>query len=160
MLFTRAWVREQQGRPDEARALWERLAAEHGRSRYAAEALVRLGDADLKAKRYDAARERYAAAVTDHPQSPLRAEARFKLGSALYHLDRFPEAAREFDGVVATAGANDYLPEALYWAGLALDKAGDKRGAIERLSRLVRRFPKHGRVAGARVRLAALKAVA
>jgi TolA-binding protein len=160
VLFTRAWVREQQGRPDEARALWERLAAEHGRSRYAAQALVRLGDADLKAKRYDAARERYAAAVTDHPQSPLRAEARFKLGSALYHLDRFPEAAREFDGVVATAGANDYLPEALYWAGLALDKAGDKRGAIERLSRLVRRFPKHGRVAGARVRLAALKAVA
>jgi TolA-binding protein len=159
VLFTQAWVSEKRGKPEEALPLWERLASEHPRSEYAAEALLRVGDARLQAEKHEEARERYAALLTGFPKSPLATEARFKLGTTLYHLERFPEAAVELDRVAADKNAGDLVPEALYWAGVAQDKAGKKEDAIQRLSRLVNQYPKHARVTNAKIRLAALKAV-
>jgi TolA-binding protein len=160
VLFTQAWVSEKRGKPEEALPLWERLATEHPKSDYAAEALLHVGDARFKAEKYPEAREKYAALLSGFPKSPLAAEARFKLGSTLYNLNRYAEAAAEFDAAAADKNAGDYTPEALYWAGLAQDKAGKKDEAIKRLDRLVTQYPKHTRVANARIRLAALKAVA
>ncbi len=159
VLFTQAWVSEKRGRPQEALPLWEKLAAEHPKSDYAADALLHLGDDRFQAQKFEEARDRYQALLAGFPKSPLAAEARFKLGSALYNLDKAPDAAREFDAVSADRGAGDYVPEALYWAGVALEKAGKKDDAIQRLTRLVTAYPKHARVANAKIRLAALKAV-
>ncbi len=158
--FTQAWVSEKQNKPEEALPLWEQLVTEHPRSRYAAEALLHIGDAHAKAERYDAARERYAALLAGFPQSPLEPEARFKLGTVLYNRGRHAASAEEWDRVTANRQAGAYAPEALYWAGVAWDKAGKKAAAIQRLSRLVTQYPKHTRAANARTRLAALKAVA
>lgn len=159
VLFAQAWASDKQNRPTEALALWERLAAEHPNSGYAAEALVRSGDARLKAQNYEAAREKYATVLSGFAQNALAAEARFKLGTALFHLNRFDEASTEWDKVTTDKTAGSYAPEALYWTGVALDKAGKKADAIERLDRLVVQHPAHARVANAKIRLAALKAV-
>ena len=160
VLFTQGWVHEKRAKPEEARPVWERLAGEFPRSAYAPEALMRLGDAHFKAERYAEARDRYARLLADFPKDASAGEARFKLGSALYGLNQAAEAAAEFDAVAADRSAGAYIPEALYWAGVALDKAGKKPEAIQRLSRLVTGYPKHPRVGNARIRLAALKAVA
>lgn len=159
VLFTQAWVSEKRGRPDEAAPIWEKLAAEHPKSDYAAQALMKLGDARLTAGKYDEARDRYAALLAAFPNGPLATEARFKLGSALYNMDKADEAAAAFDAVAAAKPAGPYTPEGLYWAGVALEKAGKKAEAIERLSKLVADYPTHARVANAKIRLAALKAV-
>jgi TolA-binding protein len=159
VLYTQAWVSEKREKPEEAVPLWERLLAEHPKSDYSAEALLRVGDGRFRAEKYEEARERYSGLVTGYPQSPFAVEGRFKLGSTLFNLERFPEAAAEWDRVSADKNAADYVPESLYWSGAALDKAGKKEEAIQRLTRLVTLFPKHTRVANAKIRLAALKAV-
>ena len=82
------------------------------------------------------------------------------MGSTLYNLDRPADAAAEFDSVAADKLGASYIPEALYWSGVALDKADKKGEAIKRLTKLVEMYPKSQRIANARIRLAALKAVA
>jgi TolA-binding protein len=159
VLYTQAWIHGQRGKPEEALPLWERLAREFEKSPHAADALLRLGDAGLKAERFEEARARYAALIAGHPQSPLVPETRFKLGSALFNLQKYADAAAAFDAAAAERGAGELLPEALYWAGVALDKAERQPEAIQRLTRLVQQFPKHARTANARICLAALKAV-
>jgi TolA-binding protein len=160
VLFTQAWVSEKRGKPDEAQPLWEKLASEHPKSPYTPEALLRLGDAQLKAEKYDDARSRYSTLVTNFPKSSLAVEARFKMGSALYNSGKAEDAAREFDTVAEDKAAGAYQAEGLYWAGVALDKAGKKTDAIQRLTKLVAQYPTNSHVANAKVRLAALKAVA
>ena len=161
VLFTQAWATEKRAKtPDEALPLWEQIVREHGQSQYAADALLRVGDAHAKAEKHDEARAQYEALVSGFPNSPRVPEARFKLGSALYSLNRFAEAAGAWDALAAGGkAAGTYAPEALYWAGVAFDKAGAKADAIQRLSRLVANHPTHARVANAKIRLAALKAV-
>jgi TolA-binding protein len=159
VIYTQAWVHEKRAKPEEALPLWERLAAEHPTSPYAPEALLRLADARFRAEKYEEAREKYAALVAAHPQSAAAIEGRFKLGSSLYNLEKYLEAAAEWDRVVADKSAGDYIPEALYWAGVSLEKADRKEDALQRLSRLVTQYPKHSRVENAKVRIAALKAV-
>ena len=160
VLFTQAWVAEKRGKPEEALPLWERLLQEQPKSAHAAEALLHIGDGRFRAKQLEEARDLYARLLSDFPKSPPGAEARFKLGSALYNLDRPAEAAAEFNAVAIDKSAGSYAPEALYWAGVALEKAGQREEAIQRLSRLVTQYPKSPRIANARIRLAALKAKA
>ena len=166
ILFTQALVQEKRGNGGEAaRPLWEQLARDYPASPYAPNALLHLGDAAAKSGNQEDARARYAALLAAFPQSPFAPEARFKLGTALYTLNRYGEAAREWDALAAAApggskaAAGPYAPESLYWAGVALDKAGRKTDAIARFTRLVATYPRHARVANARIRLAALKAV-
>ena len=96
--------------------------------------------------------------ITDFPKSPYALEARFKLGSALYNQNKAPEAAAVFDAVANDKSAGTFVPEALYWAGVAYSKSDKKDEAILRLSRLLSQFPTHARAANAKIRLAALKA--
>ncbi len=158
VLFTQAWINDKQGRPQDALPLWERLANDFPKSAYADEALLHVGDARLKAEKYEEARDKYTALVTNYPKSSLAPEARFKLGTSEYNLKRFPEAAVAFDAVAADKSAGDYGPEALYWSGVALAEAKHNPEAIERLSKLVTTYPSHTRVKNAKIRLAALKA--
>ena len=159
VVFTQAWVAEKRAMPEESLSLWERITKEFPKSQYAPDALLRVGDARLKAEKWDEARDSYTALITDFPKSPLVWEARYKLGSALYNGGKPADAATEFDAVANEKAAGDYAPESLYWAGVALDKAGKKPEAIQRLSKLVTQYPTHARVANAKIRLAALKAV-
>lgn len=156
--YAEAWIASRIGSPDEARKAWERLAGEFAQGRHAAEAHVRLGEIHFKAEEYAAARGEFEAALRAGSTGPLARDARFKLGSTLYNLEQFELAAAEWGRVAQDAGAGTLIPEALYWQGLALEKAGMKPQAVRALEQLVQRFPKHARVGAARVRLAVLKA--
>jgi TolA-binding protein len=158
--YLQAWITEKQGKADDALALWTKIADDGAKSQYTSEALLRVGNARLKAEKYDEARQRYERILSDDPKSPFAVEARFNLGSALYNLDRPSDAATAFDAVAADKTAGPYIPTGLYWAGVAYDKAGKKPEAIQRLDKLVMQFPQHDLVKKAKVRLAALKAVA
>jgi TolA-binding protein len=160
LLFTTAWINEKLQKPAVALPLWERIVAQHRASEYAAEAYVRIGDARFKAEKFAEARVQYETALREFARSPLAREARFKLGTTLFRLEKAVEAASEWDQVAKAAPADDWTPEALYWAGVALDKANKKTEAIQRLEKLANDFPKHMRTPNAKIRLAALKAVA
>lgn len=159
VLYTQAWVNEKRMKPEEALPIWERLAHDYPQNPNAAEALLHMGDARMKAEKYDEARELYAKLLSDFPKSSLASEARFKMGSALFNLDKPADAAQVFTVVADDKTAGDYIPESLYWAGVSLDKADKKAEAIQYLEKLVTLYPKHPRVANAKIRLAALKAV-
>jgi TolA-binding protein len=159
-LYAAAWASDKLNKPDEAIAFYDTLAKDQPKSRQAAEANLRVANALVKADKKDDARARYALIAKDFPTSPLVWEARFQLGSLLYEAKSYAEAVGEFDAVANEKSSAALQPEALYWAGVAQDKAGNKEAAITRLSKLVTQFPTHMRVANAKVRLAALKAVA
>ncbi len=158
--YLQAWITEKQGKADDALPLWTKIADDGAKSPYTSEALLRVGNARLKAEKYDEARQRYERLLSDDPKSAFAIEARFNLGSALYNLDKPADAAADFDTVAADKTAGAYIPSGLYWAGVAYDKAGKKPEAIQRLDKLVMQFPQHELVKKAKVRLAALKAVA
>ena len=159
-LYTQAWIRDQQNKPDDALPLWEKLAHDYPKSDYVPTALLRQGDARMKATKYAEAQEKYTQLLTDFPKSDLASEVRFKRGSALFNLGKADDAAVDFQTVADDKTAGGYQPESLYWAGVALDKAGKKPEAIARLTALVTQYPTHARVPNAKIRLAALKAVA
>ena len=158
VLFTQAWVGEKQNKPDAALPLWGRLASDFPQSQYAAEALLHLGDAAFKAGKYDDARSQYSDLLTKYPASADVPPARLGLGNALYNLNQFDAAATAFDALATDKNAGELKPEALYWAGASLEKAGKKAEAVQRLTHLVSEFPANSRVANAKVRLAYLKA--
>ena len=157
-LYVTAFADEKLGHPDDAASQWTRLATEHRTSDYAADAHLHLGDAAFAKNAYADAQSQYEQLLKEYPTSPLAGTARLHLGSALYSLDRFADAAAAFDAVASDGKNGDLIPEALYWAGLSLDKAKDAHGAIMRLKRLVANYPTHARATKAKVRLAALTA--
>lgn len=159
-LYMQAWVRDQQNKPDDALPLWERLTREYPKSDYVPTALLRQGDARMKAEKYAEAQEKYTQLINDYPKSDLVAQSRFKRGSALFNLGKTDEAAADFGAVGDDKMAGGYQSEGLYWAGVALDKAGKKADAITRLTALVTQYPTTAHVPNAKIRLAALKAVA
>ena len=158
LLYTQAWIAEKQDKASEALPLWEKLATQYPRSQFGDLALLRTGDARLKASKYDEARTFYTSLMEGFPKSVYVSEARFKLGSALYNLGRYPDAAVSFDAVASDQNAGDYIAESLYWAGVSYTKIQKSTEAIQRLEKLVAGYPKSSRLANARVRLAALKA--
>ena len=158
VLFTQAWVSEKQNKPEAALPLWQRLASDFSQSQYAPDALLHLGDAAFKAEKYEDARAHYSELLTKYPASADVPLAHLGLGNALYGLGQFDAAASAFDALATDKNAGELKPEALYWAGASLEKAGKKAEAVQRLSRLVSEFPASSRVANAKVRLAYLKA--
>ena len=164
VLFTQAWILQKgKLKPDQALPIWERLAREFAKNNYAADALFYIGEARAKAEKHEEAREKYAQVLADFPKHALATEARFRMGLAYYNQSKFAEAAAQLDAVAQSPDAGELLPEALYWGGVALDKAGKKTEAIQRLDRFVAKYanyPNQERVKNARLRLAALRAVA
>jgi TolA-binding protein len=164
VLFTQAWIL-QKGKqtPEQALPIWERLYREFPKNNYAADALFYIGEGRAKAEKHEEAREKYAQILQSFPKHALATEARFRIGLAYYNLNKFAEAAAELDAVSQIPDAGELVPEALYWAGVSLDKAGKKTDAIQRLDRFVTKYsnyPNQERVKNARLRLAALRAVA
>jgi tetratricopeptide (TPR) repeat protein len=60
----------------------------------------------------------------------------FEQASVAFNEKRFDDARAGFDRVVAEFGDSGYVVPALYNAGLALERLGDRRGAAERYARL------------------------
>ena len=112
----------------------------------------------MKAEKYAEAHEKYTLLITNFPKSEYARDARFKRGSALFNLNKPEEAATDFQAIADDKTSKALQPEALYWAGVALDKAGKKEEALQRLTTLVTQYPTHARVTNAKIRLAALKA--
>ncbi|MEP6754995.1 MAG: tetratricopeptide repeat protein [Chthonomonadales bacterium] len=159
VLYTQAWIFGKQNKPDDALPLWEKLLSDYPKSSFVPEALLHVGDSRLKAEKYADAEGFYSRLLSGFPASPLALEAHFKRGSSLYNDAKPAEAATEFDLVADAKDAGEYVPEALYWAGVALEKASKKELAIQRLSKLIATYPKHARIANAKIRLAGLRAV-
>jgi TolA-binding protein len=160
VLQAQASIHVRRGRPGDALPVWDRIVREYPRTPAAVQAVLDRADHFFEAKDWPAAAEGYRGAAATAAAGPLRHEARFKYGSTLYHQEKYVEAAAEWDAVAAEKEAGDYGPEALYWAGAACEKAGKSAEAIDRLTRFVTAHPRHARAANAKVRLAALKAVA
>ncbi len=159
VLYVQATTYERQKKSDDALAVWQKITTDFPKSEYAAQALLRSGDALSKAEKWPEAQAKYLQLVTDFPNSPFTLEGRFNLGAAYYRQDKFVEAASEYNIVADSKSAGEFIPEALYWAGVAYSKSNKKDEAIARLTALVDRYPKHMRIANAKTRLAALKAV-
>ena len=159
VLYVQATTYDCQKKAAEALAIWEKIATDYPKSEYAAQGLLRSGDAQTKAEKWADAQAKYVKLLTDFPQSAFATEARFNLAAALYRQDKFAEAAAEYNKVSEIKTAGEFIPEALYWAGVAYSKADNPTEAINRLTGLVEKYPKHMRVTHARTRLAVLKAL-
>ena len=152
-------ILEKLAKPTEALAIYERLVTDYPKNERSAIALRRIADDRIKGEKWEEAQKRLSQLLLDFPNSAYAIEARYDLGNAFYHLGKFSDAAIEYDKTADNKGAGDLIPESLYWAGAAYDKAGKKEAAIDRLSKLVGKHPKSEHVPNAKIRLAALKAL-
>ena len=158
VLQTQAFLYEKANRPNDALPIWEKIAADKN-SPAAPDALLRVGDAKLKANQLDAAREKYAMVTTQFPNSKAAIDARYKLATTLYNLKRYPEAATEYDKLGSTKGGEQYADEALYWGAYAYEQSKKSPEAMQRFKELISKYPKSQYVEKARVRLAVLQAL-
>ena len=158
-LAIQASILEKLAKPAQALEIYERLVADYPKNERSAVALRRIADDKIKSEKWEEAQKILSQLVLDFSKSAFKSEARYDLGNALYHLEKFSDAAIEYDKTADDKEAGDLIPEALYWAGAAYAKAGKKDSAVERLSKLVSKYPKSEHVPNAKIRLAALKAL-
>ncbi len=69
------------------------------------------------------------------------AGATFQQAAALVERERFVKAAREYERLVADYPDSELAPKALFNAAVNLERAGDKRAAIERYQQVIERYP-------------------
>ena len=159
VLYVQATALDRQKKADEALVVWEKLAGDYPKSEYAAQGLMRSGEARSKAEKWADAQAKFSQLIAAFPQSPFVAEARFNLGAALFRQDKFAEAATAYSAVADDKAAGELMPEALFWAGVAYTKSDKKDEAIKRLADLVEKYPNGARTQSAKTRLAALRAL-
>src|SRR5262249_49456491 len=85
LVYTQAWATEKKGQADDALPFWDRITSEFPKSEYAAEGLLKLGDARMKNNKLEEARDKYATLITNFPKNQFALEAHFKLGSTLFN---------------------------------------------------------------------------
>jgi diguanylate cyclase (GGDEF)-like protein len=134
---------EQKAFAQARRALFEELALERsmGARQMGATTLVNLSDCFLKEGRFREAQD-YAAqaleAALDVRSNNDTATARVNLGQALLGLGRVDEGKRQFEAGLATYEKQGDKPELLSVLreyGIALERAGDYRGAVDAYNR-------------------------
>jgi tetratricopeptide (TPR) repeat protein len=119
-LFFDAVRCEEQGKNDEAVALYEEMlaAGEH------AAAAINLGTIVYNQRQFQRAEELYRRATRANPEYPL---AFFDLGNALDELQRLPEAAEAYRAAIRLAPA---YADAHYNLALAYERSNEKRRAL------------------------------
>ncbi|MBV9773428.1 MAG: transglycosylase SLT domain-containing protein [Gemmatimonadetes bacterium] len=118
-----------QGNDAAARALWEDAARRFPREPWAAEALAALGDLERETGNAAAARERYRAAVATGIHSQAASDAALRLAGMSLLAGDAPTALRDLDAFTAGRPRDALTAPALYWAGRARLRTGEKEAA-------------------------------
>ncbi|HEX2717191.1 MAG TPA: transglycosylase SLT domain-containing protein [Gemmatimonadaceae bacterium] len=107
----------------------------------AAGALYLLADLATDARRDAAARQTMLALAKRYPTSSLAAPARFRAALIAY-IQRSPRtAAMELDTLIVRHGRSNEANAALYWAGRAWERAGNRQKSEARWRELLERDP-------------------
>ena len=126
-----AWAYKNAGKPDEAKALYEKLADGDGAA--AADALFQLGELAYAAEDYEGALARYAAIPEKHPTSELIDEAQYMRGWSLVQLKRNDEAVEAFRACLAAKPEPRIAADCHFQIGAALAAKGETEAAIAEL---------------------------
>jgi len=128
-------------RPEEAVPHYRRLARAEG-FEFRAETLLRLGQCELLAERYDRALEALEAALAAD-QEYLKPTAAFFLAETEFHLERHAAAARHYEAALASEEAAPYHAHArrgLAWCRFRLD---DHPGCARAARAFLKENPDH-----------------
>lgn len=141
---------EKQGEGEQSRDTYQRLIEKYPRSKFVAEAWVRLGEYYFDAPNEPNSLERAAAAYTEairFEDHPLYDKALYKLGWTWYRMDQFDRAVDTFAALVEfydrkskQAGeeiSGDLRAEALQY--MAISFADEKWGSVARAEEFFRR---------------------
>ena len=107
----------------------------------AAGALYLLADLATDARRDGAARETMLALAKRYPTSTLAPPARLRAALIAFIQRRHRTAAVELDTLIVRHGRSSEANAALYWAGRAWERAGDRQKSQARWRELVDRDP-------------------
>ncbi len=153
--FYRAEIDRLSGRPGEAVAGYDRALKEGGE--LAARASLGKGLALAKqgngAAAEDALEDALRLAGDDHR---LSVRVRVKLGEMYLESKNYKEAAKTFFAVAILYDDPETVPEALWGAGQAFEKAKDTEKAAQAYRELAERYPSHARAKDAAQRLKAI----
>ncbi|RMG59813.1 MAG: hypothetical protein D6713_04515, partial [Deltaproteobacteria bacterium] len=133
-LYSLAYGLQEQGKTEEAVALYEKLISRFPRTRYADEINLRIGEHYFTIEEYPTA-ERYYRKVKEGKNPELYLTAQFKLGWSLYNQDRFLEAAGAFLAPLKAEKASEKLKvarltaESLWMLGKCFIELGNPLGA-------------------------------
>jgi TolA-binding protein len=132
------------GKPKEAAEAFRKAVATGGKTRFAAEANLRLGDLASEARELTEAHKYYSDAArgaSDDSQIAVRAHAYAGLGQTALAQRKIEEAARYFLSVAILFDDAELVPKSLYEAAeafRALDRPDDRAKTIRELKE---RFP-------------------
>jgi tetratricopeptide (TPR) repeat protein len=153
--FYRAEIDLLAGRPGEAVAGYERVLKTGGE--LAARASLGKGLALAKqgngAAAEDALEDALRLAGDDHR---LSVRVRVKLGEMYLESKNYKEAAKTFFAVAILYDDPETVPQALWGAGQAFEKAKDTEKAVQAYRELTERYPSHARAKDADQRLKAI----
>jgi len=133
-----------EGRDQEAEEALGKALTLDGKSRFAAEAALRLGDVRYRGEVYDAAESYYARAAalsSDDSLLGVRARSYAGLGRTALAREKYDEAARYFMSVAVLFNEEELVPESLYQAGQAFGRAGKEEERKKALEELTARYP-------------------
>ena len=124
---------------DEGAIAHYRLAAE-ARSPVRADALYKLGYAQLRTRDLGGAEASFRRLVEEHAESELVGEARFLLAETHFRRERWADAAQALERLVREAPDHEVVPKALFRLGLALGHLERWPAAEEVLGKLAREY--------------------
>jgi len=132
------------GRMVEAEDAFSRALTLQGKSRFAAEAALRLGDVRYEGHVYEAADSYYARAAalsSDENLLGIRARAYAGLGRTALAMKQDEQAARYFMSVAVLFDDQELVPECLHLAASAFGRSGKKEEQVKALTELRTRYP-------------------
>ncbi len=139
LLFRSAEATLRAGRPDEARARFQKMADEHPKDPWADDALFQAADLALRARDSAAARALAATFAKAYPDSPLRAQARLIEARAALDGGRAKEAIDLFNDLLTRDKPGpEVAHSARYYLVMAYRADGQKSKAVEILDDLAK----------------------
>jgi cellulose synthase operon protein C len=150
LFYELAWSQREAGQMDAALKAFRKMTEQFPADPLTADAFFHLGEDAYKAAdgsdatadkahrrgRFDAARDLYEKALALSADKRLTDKALYRIGWCEWQTDRFAEAATTFDRLIADCPASELLPDALFQAGLAHARYGNRELAQARMDRL------------------------
>lgn len=130
-----AWGLLKAGETEKAAGIYEAVVADANTTpERAADAMLRIGEINYEAGKFEEALAAYAGLIEKHPNSDLIDEAHYKSGWCLKSLERDDESLESFRKCLAAGPTLEIAADCHYRLGVALVAAGDTDGAIAELS--------------------------
>lgn len=128
------------GQVDAALRALGQVAADHaGDAEAGSVALFLMGDLITDRGRDDSARAVFAQAFARYPASRFGRRSGFQAALITWLDGEYGAAAREFDSLAAGPAGGEETMAGLYWAGRALERAGDTGAARQRFREVLAR---------------------